>query len=133
MRTAEINKAWRVNNRERLMELNREYAKKRRETNYSLTVSLANHHLSREEYDRRLEAQGGRCANRACPAEAPGGASSRNWHIDHNHACCPGAYSCGKCVRGLLCRLCNTGLGMFGDNAARMRGAIEYLEEWSAR
>lgn len=24
--------------------------------------------------------------------------------IDHDHACCSGAYSCGSCVRGLLCQ-----------------------------
>jgi hypothetical protein len=27
--------------------------------------------------------------------------------IDHDHACCPGARSCGGCIQGLLCRPCN--------------------------
>jgi hypothetical protein len=32
-------------------------------------------------------------------------------------------------VRGLLCRHCNTGLGMFKDNTTFLKNAIEYLKE----
>lgn len=28
-------------------------------------------------------------------------------HMDHDHSCCPGAYSCGRCLRGVLCGGCN--------------------------
>lgn len=36
---------------------------------------------------------------------------ARSFHIDHDHACCPGAVGCERCVRGLLCVRCNTTLG----------------------
>lgn len=47
--------------------------------------------------------------------------------IDHDHNCCPGTFSCGNCIRGLLCRTCNLGLGMFKDNIILLLSAAEYL------
>ena len=44
----------------------------------------------------------------------------RGIHIDHDHSCCRGNRSCGKCIRGLACHACNTGIGAFGDDPERM-------------
>jgi len=41
--------------------------------------------------------------------------------LDHNH-------NTGK-VRGLLCRKCNSGIGLLGDNMAILKKAISYLEK----
>jgi len=75
-----------------------------------------------------LVAQGGGCA--ICGTVVPGGKGQ--FHIDHDHACCPKARSCGKCIRGLLCGNCNVGIGMLGDNADRLGKAFSYLADYDA-
>lgn len=77
--------------------------------------------LTLEEYDRILDNQGGVCA--ICH-QPPG---SVPLCVDHDHSCCSGGRSCGKCVRGLICRDCNEMLGHADDNIDRIRMAIEYL------
>lgn len=78
--------------------------------------------ISRDEFDAMLASQGGGCA--ICGATDPGASF---WATDHDHACCPGEITCGKCVRGILCRACNHGLGNFADDVGRMEAAINYL------
>lgn len=48
-------------------------------------------------------------------------------HIDHDHACCSGARSCGKCVRGALCNRHNVALGMVNDSIGELEKLIDYL------
>lgn len=77
--------------------------------------------MSVEEYFRRLAEQKGVCA--VCYKDS----GDRRLCVDHDHACCPGDNSCGKCIRGLLCSNCNTALGMVNDDSAVLLRAIEYL------
>jgi hypothetical protein len=37
--------------------------------------------------------------------------SMENLTVDHDHSCCSGKTSCGKCVRGIVCQACNTTIG----------------------
>ena len=54
-------------------------------------------------------------------------------HIDHDHECCSGKTSCGKCIRSLLCHNCNTAIGNLKDSPELLRKAATYLEEWKIK
>lgn len=61
--------------------------------------------ITSEEYNDRLMLQGGGCC--ICGVVANG----KNLSVDHNHKCCSGRKSCGKCIRGIICQRCNAVLG----------------------
>ena len=88
--------------------------KLRMASEYNLTV---------EQYEAMLESQGGGCAICAGPQSGPG----NRFHIDHDHSCCPGVGSCGKCIRGLLCGNCNTMVGLAKESPERLLAAVAYL------
>ena len=78
------------------------------------------------DYTELLKQQNGKC--KICEVDSPGW-KYKYFQVDHNHACCSGKKTCGKCVRGLLCHKCNTGLGQFQDSIELMEKAIQYLKE----
>lgn len=80
--------------------------------------------ISLERYEQILEGQGGSCA--ICGTTDPRGKGT--FHVDHDHSCCPTPrHSCGSCIRGLLCVRCNSGLGMFNDDAELVQAGVAYL------
>lgn len=78
-------------------------------------------HMLLEEYNAKLEAQGGRCA--IC-RKLPG---KIKLHVDHDHRCCPGRTGCGKCNRDLLCFTCN---GLVGKLERLGVPVLDYMTKW---
>jgi hypothetical protein len=74
--------------------------------------------LTQERYLELLVEQNFQCV--ICKTKEPGGRHN-NWHVDHNH-------DTGR-VRGLLCWLCNSGLGKFKDRVDLLENAVKYLKE----
>ena len=48
-------------------------------------------------------------------------------HIDHDHECCDKAFSCGNCVRGVLCSQCNTALGLLAEDPEKVQRLLDYV------
>lgn len=76
---------------------------------------LRKYGLTIEQFETIVASQNSRCA--ICSVELEFGTGGCG--VDHNHAT--------KKVRGVLCRLCNVGIGHFREDAAMMLKAIDYL------
>lgn len=49
--------------------------------------------------------------------------------IDHDHNCCPDRITCGNCIRGVLCRRCNTAEGMFKNDPNAILKLVSYMQK----
>ena len=78
--------------------------------------------ITPELFDAVLVAQGGVCA--ICERDL---FDDHFTCVDHDHSCCPGKQTCGACVRGLLCRVCNVWLRSLEDKKWFAK-AKDYLE-----
>ncbi len=87
-------------------------AEQRLRRHYKLS---ARYGIGLDEVERMIEEQGGVCA--ICRSAAPR-------DVDHDH-------ETGE-VRGILCSPCNTGMGLFKDDAHHLRDAATYLEGTAA-
>lgn len=76
--------------------------------------------LTVEQYNLMLEAQGGVCY--LCRNPDPDG---KKLAVDHCH-------THGN-IRGLLCRSCNTGIGLLKDSPDLLRRAADYIETHTPR
>ena len=105
------------------------YAKANPEVIHAINIK-GKFNVTRDWYNETLIRQNGCCA--ICGRSDPG-RRYKHFSIDHNHDCCSGKKSCGKCVRGLLCHYCNAGLGWFKDNIAVMKNAATYLRSYGKK
>ena len=110
--------AWRAANPEEARAIGRRYWHRHRER-LNHERRLARYGLTAENYEALWEQQEGRCG--ICARELVRGLGQRGTHVDHCHST--------DRVRGLLCFECNTGLGKLGDDPARLRAALVWLDE----
>ena len=75
---------------------------------------LKKYGLSQDDYLRLLQEQEGGCA--VCTEPEP---TDGSLDVDHCHTT--------GVVRGLLCRKCNRGVGLFNDNPELLAAASQYL------
>ncbi len=96
------------------------YDKEYRRRNPQLTRkrTFRLHNITEEFYNELFEKQNGACA--ICKHT-----QNYSLNIDHDHNCCSGKYSCGQCVRGLLCNLCNMFLGRIDDDVDEVKRYLE--------
>lgn len=114
---------WKDRNRERLREYYKKFYHDNPEKIKAIKL-LTRFKLTIERFNQMLLDQDGRCE--ICKTEF-GEGKREGPYVDHDHSCCPGYRSCGKCVRGLLCVKCNTLLGMAKDSPDVLRSALKYL------
>lgn len=83
-----------------------------------------NYGLTPEDFALLIRSQGGVCA--ICNGELSEARNARNQAcVDHSH-------DTGQ-VRGVLCKLCNAGLGAFQDMPERLEAAAAYLRAFNSR
>lgn len=88
------------------------------------TRLLTKYGLTIDSYHKILEEQNYAC--KICKQKDT--TFRKRLSVDHDHSCCAGTTSCGKCIRGLLCHHCNAALGNVKDNIEVLKTMIKYLE-----
>lgn len=127
--TRERERRYYANNRELVLAKNRRYIEANPDV--ERRIKLRRFGMTLDDYEAMLVAQGGVCA--VC--QQPETRTTRSGRvmalaIDHDHRCCPGDGSCGRCIRALLCANCNQAAGLLGEDAERIRQLADYLDKW---
>lgn len=117
-------KIWREQNRDKKKKGEVAWAKKNPDKmkkinqNKCLNQKLKRWNMTLQDLQMVFDLQNGLCA--LCKKREIILYGGMNTHLDHDH-------KTGK-FRGILCRVCNIGLGAFGDSSIRLEEAVSYLE-----
>lgn len=88
------------------------------------------YNMSAQDYQNIMDVQDDSCA--ICRQMFDNSKYKRPY-VDHDHACCLGRdkvqRTCGGCIRGFLCILCNRGLSSFQDDTALLKQAAVYVDQ----
>ncbi len=90
------------NNAARRNERAKGYRKAKGSSRIKADYLLWTYNLTPEKHEEILRSQCG-----VCVCGKPFDDRDHKPCVDHDHSCCPGDRSCGKCVRGILGRSCN--------------------------
>lgn len=90
----------------------------------SRNANRKRHGITKEKYRQLLINQNNEC--KICKT------SNERLCIDHDHKCCPSVYSCGECIRGLLCRGCNLALGILKEDLDIIENMKKYIQTYSS-
>lgn len=111
-------KKWRERHRQETIDWQRSYHTipevKRKARNKALKRKYG---ITLVQMNEMIDRQGGCCA--LCRAPFPSLEGKNVINVDHDH-------ETGR-IRGILCNTCNKDLGRFGDNAAGLLRAYEYV------
>lgn len=111
-KTREYARRWYKANADKVCKKTRDY--------YKTKGKLADGLITREDADKMIEAQQGRCY--LCGNVPSGKGKDGRLHIDHCHS--------RLLIRKALCGFCNTALGLAKHNPELLRKMADYLEQF---
>lgn len=121
----EYSRKWRAKNKNKLAARARQF---RIEDPVTSRVYHRRHHLKHthgitlEEFNLKLALQDNVCAVCHRPETQIRRGTIKSLDVDHNHET--------HQIRGLLCSLCNTALGLLQDDPLRIESLLRYIKLW---
>jgi hypothetical protein len=122
-RAAARNATWVKENKAKVVAYSRKWreANRSKRTEYAVACRRKKFGFTREIFQERLESQAGLCP--ICGVVLTKGLVATSASADHCHKT--------NRPRGVICKKCNTLLGLAGDDEAVLLAAVAYLRKWT--